>query len=85
MCFEFGSVEVYTEKWRERLVNTNRRNVIHTVGRRVACCGICYETEPVHVLLKSAERVVRANGKDALIGMVDVYALENIAEPRQRR
>ena len=77
--------DIDAKQRRERLVDAHRRHVVHRVRRRHACGGVGDEAESAHVLHERAVRRVGAYGVYALVCVVDVDALEHVAEPRQLR
>ena len=75
--------DVDTHEGRELLVDAHGRDVEHRRGHGAAGGDIGDEAEAVHVLHIGAVGVERTHGIDALVGVVDVDALEIFLEHLQ--
>ena len=76
--------DINTEQWRERLVDAHCGDIEH--GRRYGGTrgGIGDEADSLaHHLHECGVCAVGAYCEDALVCVVEVHALEDIAEPRQ--
>ena len=74
---------VDAEQRGESLIDTHLRHVVHAARHRISGGGVGNESQPVHVFHVGAVTAVAAHGIDTLVSMVEVDALEYIAEPRQ--
>ena len=75
--------DIDTHEGRELLVDAHGGDVEHRRGHGAASGDIGDEAEAVHVLHIGAVGVERAHGIDALVGVVDVDALEVLLEHLQ--
>lgn len=75
--------DIDTEQWGEGLVDAHLRYVVHGAGDGHACLCLGDEAKSVHVFLPCTVALIRVDRVDALIGMVEVNALEQLAEPRK--
>lgn len=74
---------VHTDEGRELLVDAHGGDVEHRRGHGAAGGDIGDEAEAIHILHIGAVGVERAHGIDALVGVVDVDALEVLLEHLQ--